>query len=91
MAWWGKCALTPPDPYNPVAETAPGFNPRTYQVKKPGSEFLSNATYAATAWGTFRTSSGLWAFTPSVQIAKAPVQCYTPVGLYTLTPGGRTA
>lgn len=33
---------------------------------------------AVVAWGTFRTSSGLWAFTPTTQIAKTPVQCYTP-------------
>jgi alpha-tubulin suppressor-like RCC1 family protein len=29
-------------------------------------------------WGTFRTSSGLWAFNPTTTIAKTPVVCYTP-------------
>lgn len=28
------------------------------------------------AWGTFRTSSGLWAFTPTVQIARSPARVY---------------
>jgi len=30
------------------------------------------------AWGTFRTSSGLWAFTPDTQMARTPIVCYTP-------------
>ena len=34
---------------------------------------------AVVAWGTFRTSSGLWAFTPDEQIARSPVVVYTPV------------
>lgn len=33
---------------------------------------------AVVAWGTFRTSSGLWAFTPDQQIARSPITVYSP-------------
>lgn len=39
---------------------------------------VATADGAVMAWGTFRSSSGLWAFTPTTQMAKTPVQCYTP-------------
>jgi hypothetical protein len=39
MGWWGpRCTLTPPDPQLKGAWYPGGFNPCTYQVKKPVSK-----------------------------------------------------
>ena len=74
------------DKNTPDAESTPGLVPLPSGVApavdvSTGDSHVAVATSdgAVVAWGTFRTSSGLWAFTPDEQIARSPVVVYTPV------------
>jgi regulator of chromosome condensation len=74
------------DKNTPDAESKPGLVPMPSGVApavdvSTGDSHVAVATSdgAVVAWGTFRTSSGLWAFTPDEQIARSPVVVYTPV------------
>jgi hypothetical protein len=67
----GRCALTPPDPQLKGARYPGGFNPCTYQAKKPVSKFCLSQVH-----------NNLHRYNGGGAVLRAPK--WTPVGLCTL-------